>query len=126
MLEDMTASTRPLASRFVVLTATALLSIALAGAAIASAGATTPSAKSPSVTIKNFAFSPKTLQVKAGSKVTVKNKDDTTHTFTANKGAFDAGEIDGGSSATITVKKPGTYAYHCNIHNFMKGTIKAT
>ena len=78
------------------------------------------------MTIKNFAFSPKTLTVKAGSKVTVKNKDGTTHTFTANKGAFDTGDIDGGSSATITVKKPGTYAYHCNIHNSMKGTIKAT
>ena len=82
--------------------------------------------KSPTVSIKNLAFSPKTLTVKAGAKVTVKNKDGTTHTFTANKGAFDTGDIDGGSSATVTVKKPGTYAYHCNIHDFMKGTIKAT
>ena len=126
MLEGVTASTSLLTSRLAVLTASALLSIGLGGVAVASAGATTPSAKSPSVTIKNFAFSPKTLQVKAGSKVTVKNKDDTTHTFTANKGAFDAGEIDGGSSATIRVKKPGTYAYHCNIHNFMKGTLTVT
>jgi plastocyanin domain-containing protein len=54
----------------------------------------------------------------------VSNKDGTTHTFTAIKGAFDTGNIDGGSSATVTVKKPGTYAYHCNIHNSMKGTIK--
>jgi plastocyanin len=126
MLDGMTASTRPLASRLAALTATALLSIGLGGFTVAPAGATTPSAKSRSVTIKDFAFSPKTLQVKAGSKVKVKNKDGTTHTFSANKGAFDTGEIDAGSSATITVKKPGTYAYHCNIHNFMKGTIKAT
>ena len=40
---------------------------------------TTPRAKSPAVTIKNLAFSPKKLTVKAGSKVTVKNKDGTTH-----------------------------------------------
>jgi plastocyanin len=106
------------------LSAAALLALTLGLGA--SAGASTPRAKSPSVTIKGLAFSPKTLTVKAGSKVTVNNKDSTTHTFTANTGAFDAGDIDGGSSATITVKKPGTYAYHCNIHDFMKGTIKAT
>jgi len=127
MLEGMpTPSRRSLASRSAALGATALLALGLGAVTGVSAGAATPRAKSPSVTIKNLAFSPKTLTVKAGSKVTVKNKDGTTHTFTANKGAFDTGDIDGGSSATVTVKKPGTYAYHCNIHNFMKGTIKAT
>ena len=104
--------------------ATAVLAVGL-GLAIAAA-ADDAARQEPSVTIKNLAFSPKTLAVKAGSKITVKNKDGTTHTFTANKGAFDTGDIDGGSSAKVTVKKPGTYVYHCNIHNFMKGTIKAT
>ena len=108
--------------RLTALTAVLLLAVSL----LAVAGASTPRAKSGAVTIKGFAFSPKTLTVKAGSKVKVSNKDDTTHTFTANKGAFDTGDIDGGSSATVTVKKPGTYAYHCNIHSSMKGTIKAT
>jgi plastocyanin len=126
MLAGMTPSRRPLASRLAALAATALLAAGFGVVAVAPAGASTPSAKRPSVSIKGLAFSPKTLVVKAGSKVTVKNKDGTTHTFTANKGAFDTGNIDGGSSATITVKKPGTYAYHCNIHTFMKGTIKAT
>jgi plastocyanin len=126
MLDGMTSSRRPLAARFLAKTSALMLAFGLGAVAVTSAGATTPNAKSPSVTIKNLAFSPKTLNVKAGAKVTVKNKDGTTHTFTANKGAFDTGDIDGGSSATITVKKPGTYAYHCNIHNFMKGTIKAT
>src|SRR3954453_9506866 len=115
--------TQSIAAPVTALTAVLLL---VASVVVGPAGASTPRAKSPSVTIKNLAFSPKTLEVKAGSKVTVKNKDDTTHTFTANKGAFDTGDIDGGSSATITVKKPGTYAYHCTIHDFMKGTIKAT
>ncbi len=127
MLECMPTPSRPsVTSRFAALAAAALLTLGLGVVNGASAGASTARAKSPSVTIKGLAFSPKTLTVKAGSKVTVKNKDGTTHTFTANKGAFDTGDIDGGSSATITVKKPGTYAYHCNIHNFMKGTIKAT
>lgn len=115
-----------MATRLAAMTIALLLAIGLGVVVVAGAGATTPRAKSPTVSIKNLAFSPKTLTVKAGAKVTVKNKDGTTHTFTADKGAFDTGDIDGGSSAKVTVKKPGTYAYHCNIHSFMKGTLKAT
>ena len=127
MLEVMpTRARRTVASRFAA-TATALVLLCSLGVVVVpAAGATTPRAKSPTVSIKNFAFSPKTLKVKAGTKVTVKNNDGTTHTFSADKGAFDTGDIDSGSSATVTVKKPGTYAYHCNIHSSMHGTIKAT
>jgi plastocyanin len=112
-------------SRRSVVVLVALVTLLL-GVGLPAAGASAPQAKSKGVTIKGFAFSPKTLTVKAGSKVKVTNKDGTTHTFTANKGAFDTGDIDGGSSATVTVKKPGTYAYHCNIHSSMTGTVKAT
>ena len=122
----MTAPARTVASRLTALAAATLLALGLGGFAVTSAGASVASAKKPSVTIDNFAFAPKTLTVKAGSKITVKNKDSTTHTFTADKGAFDTGDIDSGSSASVTVKKPGTYAYHCNIHSSMHGTIKAT
>ena len=124
MLSRMQSTTaRSILTHLTALTAALLLAVGLGAVA---AGAATPRAKSPAVTIKDFAFSPKTLEVKAGAKVKVTNKDGTTHTFTANKGAFDTGDIDGGSSATVTIKKPGTYAYHCNIHSSMKGTIKAT
>ncbi len=127
MLEGMLhRSSRTVASPLAALAVAALLAVGVGVVTVVTAGATTPRAKSATVSIKNLAFSPKTLPVKAGAKVRVKNKDGTAHTFTANKGAFDTGDIDGGSSATITVKKPGTYAYHCNIHTFMKGTIKAT
>ena len=124
MLSGMrSASTRSLRVQLTALTAALLLTLSLGTLA---AGASTPRAKTAAVTIKGFAFSPKTLTMKAGAKIKVSNKDGTTHTFTANKGAFDTGDIDGGSSATVTVKKPGTYAYHCNIHADMKGTVKAT
>ena len=98
--------------------------LALALGALTAAAAAKPKART--VTIKNFKFAPSPLNVKAGSKVTVKNADGTTHTFTANNGASDTGDIERGSSASVTIKKPGTFAYHCQIHNFMKGTIKAT
>jgi plastocyanin len=77
------------------------------------------------VTIENFAFSPTPLRVKAGTAVTVANQDHTAHTLTADDGAFDTSNLDGGAKATITVTSPGTYAYHCDIHNYMTGKIEA-
>ncbi len=98
-------------------------------------GAGTPTAQQPSkpatsggggsdaVTIDNFKFAPATLNVKAGAKVTVTNNDSTTHTATADGGAFDTGDLDPGASKTVTLSKPGDYADHCQIHPFMKATI---
>jgi plastocyanin len=76
------------------------------------------------VSISNFKFSPGTLTVKSGAKVTVANNDSTAHTATSDDGStFDTGDIDPGSSKTITLSKAGTIKYHCNIHPFMHGTI---
>jgi plastocyanin len=77
------------------------------------------------ITIKNFQFSPDPIVVKAGDTVTVANDDGTAHTLTADDGAFDTGNLDGSARATITVAAPGTYAYHCDIHNYMTGKIEA-
>ncbi|HKR98921.1 MAG TPA: cupredoxin family copper-binding protein [Candidatus Dormibacteraeota bacterium] len=76
------------------------------------------------VSIRNFKFSPGTLTVKSGTKVTVTNNDSTAHTATSDDGSsFDTGDIDPGSSKTITLSKAGTVKYHCSIHPFMHGTI---
>ena len=108
----------------------ALLASVVAVAAL-TAGTLTASAAvaataKPSITIKDFAFKPTPLKAKAGVKIKIANRDDTTHTFTADKGAFDTGDISPGKTASITVTKPGTYKYHCEIHDFMKGTVKAS
>ena len=76
-----------------------------------------------SVTIANFAFSPPTLMVKTGTKMTWTNKDSTTHTVTADQGAFNSGDLAPGNSFSFTFTKAGSYAYHCMIHPFMKATI---
>ncbi|MFN8163229.1 MAG: cupredoxin domain-containing protein [Solirubrobacterales bacterium] len=36
---------------------------------------------------------------------------------------IESGSIDTGEAATITLEKPGTFAYYCAFHPFMKGTI---
>jgi len=79
------------------------------------------------ITIKDFKFTPDPLKAPAGATITVKNDDTTTHTLTADDQSFDAGEIANGSSGKITLPaKAGTVKYHCQIHNFMKGSIEVT
>src|SRR3954465_14759232 len=73
--------------------------------------------------IHNFAFSPRPASVDPGC-VVVMNADGVAHTVTADDGhSFDSGSIDSGSSSSITVTKPGRYAYHCEIHPNMHGTL---
>ncbi len=78
--------------------------------------------------IENFTFNPADLQVRPGAKVTVINRDSTSHTVTATGDkAFDTGTIRGGATATFTAPStPGSYAYLCTIHPNMKGTLTVT
>ena len=86
-------------------------------------GTQSGSAAAPdTVIIKNFSFSPKPITVKAGATITVINDDNTTHTLTANNGAFNTGDLGGGRRGSVTVDQPGTYRYHCTVHPFMTGT----
>jgi plastocyanin len=89
-------------------------------------GSTTSNGTANAVVIKNFAFAPATLHVRAGATVAVTNDDGAAHTLTADDGNFDTGRLDGGKQATITIDEPGTYAYHCDIHNYMTGVIEAS
>jgi plastocyanin len=59
--------------------------------------------------------------------VKVANDDSTAHTLTADDDrSFDSGTVQPGASATVKAPKAGTYAYHCTIHPFMKGTLVAS
>ncbi|HET8880236.1 MAG TPA: cupredoxin domain-containing protein [Arthrobacter sp.] len=87
-------------------------------------GASTGTAAGASLTIKDFAYGP-TLQVAAGSTVTVTNMDSAAHTVTADEGgAFDVTIKGSGGTATFKAPSaPGTYAYHCTYHPGMHGTL---
>lgn len=81
---------------------------------------------SNAVAIKNFAFAPSTLQVSAGTSVTWTNNDQTAHTSTADKSSpasWDSANVAPGATFSYTFAKAGTYTYHCNIHDYMTGTI---
>jgi plastocyanin len=67
------------------------------------------------ITIKDFKNDPAKLAVKVGEAVTVKNDDVTPHTVTAKDGSFNA-DVQPGSTATLTVSKPGSHPYDCTYH----------
>ena len=94
-------------------------------AASTASSSSTAVAGAAQIVIDNFTFSPATLTVTPGEKVTVVNKDSTTHTVTAtgNK-AFDTGDIASGATTTFTAPSTdGSYPYICTIHQFMHGTL---
>ena len=91
-----------------------------------STAAAAPAGGGKSLTIKNFAFSPQPFEVPKGTVVRVTNNDDAAHTATADGGVFDTGSLAQGESKEITLSETGDIAFHCNIHDYMKGVIRVT
>jgi plastocyanin len=75
------------------------------------------------VSMPGKVFVPRTIQALVGDTVAWRNGDSSTHTVTANDDAFDSGFVDPGASYARTFTKPGSYAYHCTIHKFMRGVV---
>lgn len=77
------------------------------------------------ITIADFAFSGVT-EVAVGSTVTITNTDSSPHTWSSDDGAFDSGAIGPGEAFEFTFTQAGTFAYHCNFHPSMTGSITVT
>ena len=75
------------------------------------------------ITIKEFAFKPDKLTGRVGQRISVVNSDRVTHTLSADDKSFNTGKIGGGAKTTFTIAKAGTYKFHCDIHQYMNGTI---
>lgn len=108
----------------VVVAAVALLAAPSRPSATASGPATVVQGARATLRIQNYAYAPPSLTVKAGTMITVTNRDATAHTVTGKQGGFDSGSVAPGRSVALTVRKPGTYTYYCQFHAFMTGTIK--
>lgn len=117
----------PLLLTAVAIAVGSVLIVAFAGEAAGGQSATA-SAPAPGgghtvkIEITDFKYKPVTLTVKAGSKVTWLNNDSAPHTATA-AGDFDTGTLKKGDAKTLKLSKPGTYAYICQFHPFMKATV---
>ncbi len=77
----------------------------------------------PGVTIADFHFSPASTTIHVGDTITWSNSGPSSHTATARNGSFNTGILKKGQSASHTFTQPGTFAYVCQIHPFMHGTI---
>ncbi len=85
----------------------------------------------------NPAYSPDPISVKKGNVVQVVNKDSVPHTVTNGKGPddpnsgklFDTSIINAGESAKVDTSKLSSgqqYPFHCTVHPYMTGILKAT
>ncbi len=84
-------------------------------------------ASATSVQIKNFAFAPNALHVKAGDTVrlVVKNDDQTLHTFTLPEAGVNV-SVPPGSEKLIEFKAPaaGSYQWYCIPHSSADGAAR--
>lgn len=81
-------------------------------------------AKSEKVDIVEFTYQPDPVVVQTDGKVIWQNQDTAPHTATADDGSWDTGTIEKGKIGSETFKEPGTFAYFCEIHPDMKGTVE--
>ncbi len=91
-----------------------------------SASGAAPAATQPhaeQVGIDNFTFSPATVTIAVGTKVTWVNHDDVPHTVTANDKRFSSKALDTDDQFSHVFSAPGTYGYFCAVHPHMTGRI---
>jgi plastocyanin len=80
--------------------------------------------KKNQIVIKDFHFTPQTLTVKSGEKITWINRDEEPHLVVSVEKQFKKSPpLDTDQEFTITASAPGTYTYFCSIHPKMTGTI---
>src|SRR5579859_7794229 len=85
--------------------------------------AVAPAGQSMAVSIAKFAFVPATITISAGQSITWTNADPVDHTTTSDTQVWDSGSLGPNANFTTTFSQPGTYAYHCTIHPFIRGTV---
>ena len=83
-----------------------------------------PASGSTAVGIVDLAFEPADIQVTTGTTVTWTNTGVAPHTATAKDGSFDSGTLETGGTFEHTFAAPGTFAYLCQVHPDMTGTIE--
>lgn len=74
-----------------------------------------------------YSFKPATLTIKKGTQVVWTNMSDAPHTVTSDSNAFNTtSSLSQNQDFKFTFATAGMFAYHCNIHPYMKATITVT
>jgi plastocyanin len=94
-----------------------------------------PTATATATTVKvqiieqngKYSFSPAALTITKGTTVEWTNMSDAPHTVTSDTNAFSTtSNLTQNQTFMFTFNTAGTFAYHCNIHTYMKATITVT
>lgn len=97
----------------------ALSAIVLAGAA-----------RAEDVEIKNFAFAPTEITVKAGTRIVFVNRDQVPHSVIGVAGATELfrspEQVDEDEDYSVVLSEPGSIDFRCGLHSHMRGVIKVT
>ena len=78
------------------------------------------------VQIADFAFDPVDVTVPAGTAITWTNTDGSPHSIQDDSGMDlfpESDDLETSDTFSFTYAEPGTYAYICGIHNYMRGSV---
>ena len=75
------------------------------------------------VDMRQIAFTPMEIRIRAGQSVEWINSDPTVHTVTADDGSWGSELIQEGGRYSHVFDAPGRYPYHCLPHPMMKGIV---
>jgi plastocyanin len=72
-----------------------------------------------------YHFSPGTVSIKVGDSISWSDSTEAPHTVTADQagGPMQSGVLNQGDSYRVTFGAAGDFAYHCEIHSYMRGTV---
>jgi plastocyanin len=101
-----------------------LVLVVVVAAALGSCGTSEDHRDAGAITMQEFAFNPSPFLATVGQSIRVVNLDGVVHTLTADDGSVATRRLASGGTDTITVTRPGVTAYHCAIHDFMRGRIR--
>jgi plastocyanin len=94
-----------------------------AGARPIKTAAIADDAKAYTITIKDFEFSPRDLEISAGAKVVWVNKDEEPHKVAEVKNAFISEPLDTDGQFAHVFRTAGKFEYFCTLHPRMTGKI---
>lgn len=78
------------------------------------------------VVVRDFAFSPATVEIPAGGTVVWRFEGPSAHTSTSDPSSavsWDSGLLSAGQTYSRRFGTSGSFPYHCTPHPFMRGTV---